>query len=79
MPTAIDALLFLGGKAGVQSHFRMIGYFWEDATMAVEGDRLEIINKSGKAISVLSPAVIEAHNFWRSWRWCVSATVLTVM
>ena len=54
---------FSAGKPVCNRTFRMIGYFWEDATMAVEGDRLEIINKSGKVISVLSPAVIEAHNF----------------
>lgn len=43
--------------------FRSIGYFWEDVTPAVESDMLEIIDKKGDVVAVLSPKVVSAHNF----------------
>lgn len=43
--------------------FRSIGYFWEDVTPAVESDMLEIIDKKGDVVAVLSPKVLSAHNY----------------
>jgi len=43
--------------------FRSVGYFWENVTLAVEDNQLELIDKKGCIVRVLSPNIIKAHNF----------------
>lgn len=43
--------------------FRTIGYFFYDKTIAIEGNRLEIINRNGEIVGILNSNIIEVHNF----------------
>jgi len=49
--------------------FRSIGYFFDDVTIAVEDNNLEIINKDGGLVAVLEPEIVKARNYSEGKAW----------
>lgn len=54
---------FPSGKMVSKRAFRAIGYFKDDVTLAVEKDRIEVVDPNGNVVKVLSDNIVKAHNF----------------